>query len=70
MCWDLITLLLCAIGFSVYYYGSNPNKDEYKIKETILYWKSIYGLLSFPYLIFNIPLLETLLTKSRATGYT
>ena len=58
MCWDLITLLFCAIGFSVYYYGSNPNKDEYKIKETILYWKSIYGLLSFPYLIFNIPLLE------------
>ena len=28
-----------------------------------------YGLLSFPFLIFSVPLLNTILTKSRPTGY-
>lgn len=31
--------------------------------------KTIYGILSFPFLIFNIPGLTWVLTRSHGTGY-
>jgi len=31
--------------------------------------KTIYGLLSFPFLVFSLPFIELVLTKSRATAY-
>ena len=69
MCYDLFISIICAIGFLVFVWGFHA-EEEYKIKESIYYFKSIYGLLSFPFLIFNIPLIDLILTKSRPTGYT
>ena len=69
MCYDLIISIICVYGYLLFTFGLNA-EEEYKIKESIYYFKSIYGLLSFPFLIFNIPLIDLILTKSRPTGYT
>ena len=70
MLYDLLITLVCIIGFVSFTFALDRKVHEYQIKETIFYFKSIYGLLSFPFLIFNIPFMDLLLTKSRPTGYT
>ena len=64
MFWDLIMSVAICITLS------KEEIHDYQVKESIFYFKSIFGLLSFPFLIFNIPFLVQVLTKSRPTGYT
>lgn len=68
MIFDLIITILFVIIFLAQYFSLEID-DDHKIKEMIYYYKSMYGLLSFPWLIFNIPKLELLLTKAKPTGY-
>ena len=69
MMYDLVITILCVFGFVMFSFGLKADQ-YYQYQETIFYFKSIYGLLSFPFLIFNIPTVDLLLTKSRPTGYT
>jgi hypothetical protein len=42
---------------------------EWLFKQDLFFLKTAYGLLSFPFLVFLVPLLSQLLLHTRATGY-
>ena len=68
--YDLIIFLWCALAFALLYFLDDKNeRKEWKTKSYFYMIRMFYGLLSFPFLIFSIPLLNTILTKSRPTGY-
>jgi hypothetical protein len=80
MIYDFITFVLC-IGLFLYLALSNGGNKEiwqykvviihdlYILKSAMYLVKTIYGILSFPFLIFVIPTIQYLLTNSRDTGY-
>ena len=68
MIWDMFTAILCIIGF-LYLYFKEDVQEDFQVREMIYYFKTAYGLLSFPFLLFAIPFMDFVLTKSRPTGY-
>ena len=68
MMFDMFIAILCFVGFG-YLRWSLGNHQEYKVKELIYYFKTAYGLCSFPFLLFAIPGVNYVLIKSRPTGY-
>jgi hypothetical protein len=65
---DMFVAILCGIGF-LYLRYSLKNEQKFKVKEMIYYFKTIYGLCAFPFLIFAIPGVNMILMKSKPTGY-
>jgi hypothetical protein len=45
-------------------------RQEWTFKATLFYLTIIWGLLSFPYIFFKMPVMFQLLTHAKATGYT
>ena len=43
--------------------------DDWKMKANLYWAQFVYGLLSFPFLIFAVPLCPAILTKARPTAY-
>lgn len=50
-------------------YGNTKYAIYSLFKSTMYLVKTIYGILSFPFLIYNIPGLTWVLTRSHGTGY-
>ncbi|CAD8052863.1 unnamed protein product [Paramecium primaurelia] len=68
MLYDLICFLGCValfLGLSV----SDGERMLWQYKSTMYLAKTVYGLLSFPFLVFRVPGLTWLLTRSHGTGY-
>eukprot|EP00828_Plagiopyla_frontata_P032698 TRINITY_DN42566_c0_g1_i1.p4 TRINITY_DN42566_c0_g1~~TRINITY_DN42566_c0_g1_i1.p4 ORF type:complete len:113 (-),score=13.69 TRINITY_DN42566_c0_g1_i1:162-500(-) len=53
----------------MYFLDEESKRHEWKTKSYFQMIRMFYGLLSFPFLIFSIPFLNNILTKSRPTGY-
>lgn len=68
MIYDIIIAGIAIGIFFIFYFLFDIRDDEHA-KGIIFFCKIIYGLLSFPFLIFAIPILSGLLTKARTTGY-
>jgi len=68
MIYDLITFALSVGVFFIITYVAD-SKEEWQVKATFYFCKIIYGLLSFPFLIFAVPLMDNILTRSRPTAY-
>lgn len=68
MIWELIAeLLTVGLFFILYYFVISDAKMS--LRETIYFCQIVYGFLSFPFLVFAIPMMTTMLTKSRETKY-
>lgn len=68
MIYDLIIAGIAIGAFFAFFFSFDIQDDEHA-KGIIFFCKIIYGLLSFPFLIFAIPILKDLLTKARPTAY-
>ena len=68
MLWELISMALTIGLFFILYYLV-VRHDKAGIQQTIYFCQTIYGLLSFPFLLFSVPMMTTLLTKTRPTKY-
>lgn len=71
MIYDIITFIGSVL---IFYFSINymhlDERDRFKYTKPYLYFsKLIYGMLSFPFLIFMVPMLSNLLTKAKATAY-
>jgi hypothetical protein len=70
--YDLVVAAYCAgsYGHTIFSHGFSPNDATApKFWTTIFFARTTYGLLAFPFLIFNVPVLGPALTKCKATGY-
>ena len=68
MYWELFASLL-TIGAYFILTELVINSKKVSKRESIYFCQTLYGLLSFPFLIFSIPMMMTLLTKTRDTKY-
>ncbi|KRX01046.1 hypothetical protein PPERSA_00794 [Pseudocohnilembus persalinus] len=67
--WDIFSFLI-ATGIFVFTFQAQPYDLSWKNSTPYLFFaKFIYGLLSLPFLIFAVPIISNLLTKSKATAY-
>lgn len=71
MIWDI-----CAFAFStlIFYesvrFMNFDNIDKvYDWKPYIFFAKWVYGILSLPFLLFSIPVISSLLVRTRPTAY-
>ncbi|KAL4446868.1 hypothetical protein ABPG74_014840 [Tetrahymena malaccensis] len=66
--WDIV---MFSLSFSFFYYNfqkeDRTNFEE--AKGTIYFSKWLYAILSFPFLLFSIPLISSLLSRARPTAY-
>ena len=71
MFYDLITFILCVGIFllCIFIGGKEKTGDLWRLKSHLYFVRIIYGLLSFPFLIFQLPFIQNILTKSRPTAY-
>ena len=71
MFYDLITFALCVGLFLLFVFigGKEMAEDLWRMKSHLYFARIIYGLLSFPFLIFQLPFAQAILTKSRPTAY-
>lgn len=60
----IITVALCL--FFVYVLDED---DDVSLRGVIYFCKTVYGLLSFPFMVFAIPIMAQFLTKTKATKY-
>ncbi len=68
MFWELFASILTVALYLVLYFLVIKD-DKVSMRESIYFCQTIYGLLSFPFLIFSIPMVTTLLCKTRDTKY-
>jgi hypothetical protein len=69
MCWEFFITLVSAAVFAVLFLILRNVNDFVSMRSSIFLVKCIYGLLSFPFIIFAIPQLTVLLSKTRETKY-
>jgi len=65
-------IVLALIALSTFLRNKQLRDNIYNANalKTDLFWaKTLYGLFSLPFLIFLVPLLATLLTHAKTTGY-
>jgi len=68
----IFIIVLALIALSTFLRNKQLQAGIYSANalKTDLFWaKTLYGLFSFPFLIFLVPLLATLLTHAKTTGY-
>ena len=68
MIWELVTTLI-SVGLVCIFIFLLNQEDDISLRGVIFYCKTVYGLLSFPFIIFAIPIMTEFLTKSKATKY-
>lgn len=68
MAWEFITTLISVAIFIVMLLLMDQREPS-DLVATANLLKVVYGLLSFPFMIFAIPLLAGIITKTRATRY-
>lgn|SRR3990167_8655917 len=68
MIWEFISELL-TVGLFLILYNFVISDAKMSLRETIYFCQIVYGFLSFPFLVFAIPMMTTMLTKSRETKY-
>lgn len=75
--YDLV-ICLALLGGLIYisydmgaFDGSNPMDlwNDWLFKSYVFWFRCLYGLTSFPFLIINLPVLHGLFTHARTTGY-
>mmetsp|Transcript_168293 Transcript_168293/g.540682 ORF Transcript_168293/g.540682 Transcript_168293/m.540682 type:complete len:478 (+) Transcript_168293:98-1531(+) len=68
--YDLVTFLICS-GIIVFAVTTRPNYDydDWTVHQTIFASQVLYGLLSMPFFLFTLPVLQRLLTHSLPTAY-
>jgi hypothetical protein len=71
MFYDLFTFGICVglLFLFVFVKGTDMAGDLWRIKSHVYFVRIIYGLLSFPFLVFQLPFIQNILTKSRPTAY-
>lgn len=68
MIWEFFTVLIVVGIFLILYFFVIKN-EKVSMRESIYFCQIMYGLLSFPFLVFSIPMMTVILTKSRETTY-
>jgi len=68
MFYDLITFLASVAIFLLCVFVGHATYD-WQVKATYYFAKIIYGMLSLPWLVFALPMIPTVLTRSRPTAY-
>ena len=69
MIYDIITWLVSVgIGIALLFIFEASDK-RWQMREIFFFVKLFYGMLSFPFLIYALPGMQLLLTKSRTTAY-
>eukprot|EP00924_Labyrinthula_sp_SR-Ha-C_P005795 maker-scaffold_14-snap-gene-5.67-mRNA-1 protein AED:0.36 eAED:0.38 QI:0/0/0/0.75/1/1/4/0/594 len=64
---DTLAVFLILALMSLIYY--NFSEDSFKANTSYYWVRTIYGLLSFPFVVFKLPVLGGLLTAAKPTGY-
>ena len=68
MIWELVISIISVIIFGLLLFFLKQ-KNATDMLATVNLLKVIYGLLSFPFMIFAIPILAEIVTKTRPTRY-
>lgn len=68
MIFDALNTIITVALFFVFVFVLKED-DDISLRGVIYFCKTVYGLLSFPFIIFAIPILAEFLTKSKATKY-
>ena len=66
--YDILIFLVC--GGIVCYQFATKDIDDPLLWQTVFWAKALYGILSLPFLIFMLPLVDVLFTHAHVTGYT
>ena len=61
-----IGVCVCFLVITPLFFGQD---SDWKMKGNLYWAQFVYGLLSFPFLIFAVPLCPNILTKARPTAY-
>lgn len=69
MCWELMITLISVGLFLALYFLLQAGSDLVSLRSSIFLVKTVYGLLSFPFIIFVIPQLTIMLARTRETKY-
>ncbi len=65
--WDTFTIALLLLLAIVSYFILHQERWQL---ETTLYWlRTVYGLLSLPFVVFKLPIIRNILIPIKATGY-
>ena len=68
MYWELFASILTVLIYFILTILVIKN-DKVSKRESVYFCQVLYGLLSFPFLVFSVPLMTTLLTRTRDTKY-
>ena len=68
MIWELI-ITIVSVGMFISLLVPLKQDEETDLVATVNLLKVVYGLLSFPFMIFVIPIVTTIMTKTKATKY-
>jgi predicted membrane channel-forming protein YqfA (hemolysin III family) len=68
MLWEFFSTVVTISLFFIFVYLLDED-DEISLRGVIYFCKTVYGLLSIPFMIFAIPIMTVFLTKSKATKY-
>lgn len=68
MVWEFINTLITVGLCLIFVYVLNED-DDISLRGVIYFCKTVYGLLSFPFMVFAVPIVTVFLTKSKATKY-
>jgi hypothetical protein len=66
--WDAFTFLICLCVFLFVSFGGTEISNA-QIKANMYFVKTLYGLLSFPFIVFVLPYMTFLFTRARETAY-
>eukprot|EP00162_Nutomonas_longa_P006329 comp16898_c0_seq2/m.27639 comp16898_c0_seq2/g.27639 ORF comp16898_c0_seq2/g.27639 comp16898_c0_seq2/m.27639 type:complete len:430 (-) comp16898_c0_seq2:29-1318(-) len=66
--YDAIVFIGC-MSVAIWYYTMRDHLPMWVIEGTFYWLKVLYGMLSIPWIIFSLPLMATIFTKARPTGY-
>lgn len=69
MIWEFFITVISIGLFALLYYLIDQRNDLTSVRSSIFLVKTVYGLLSFPFMIFVIPQLTVLLARTRETKY-
>eukprot|EP00746_Dinoflagellata_sp_MGD_P140548 gnl/MRDRNA2_/MRDRNA2_73791_c0_seq1.p1 gnl/MRDRNA2_/MRDRNA2_73791_c0~~gnl/MRDRNA2_/MRDRNA2_73791_c0_seq1.p1 ORF type:complete len:414 (+),score=69.61 gnl/MRDRNA2_/MRDRNA2_73791_c0_seq1:63-1304(+) len=64
--YDFCIFVMCGIGILVLYLQGHT---EWQLRADIYWIQTLYGVTAFPFAIFTLPVLQSLLTHSRKTAY-
>jgi hypothetical protein len=66
---DLIAFGISIGLFFITYWSTAYGRDDVSLKSFLYFGWVVYGLLSFPWIIFMVGYVANILTKSKPTAY-